>query len=67
MSKYHADLTCYCEKCCDTANEWWEWRDESGENASGSRYWTKADAMADKALAAKDGLTVLNHVQGNTP
>ena len=61
--KYHADPNCYCEKCCDTATEWWEWRSIDGETASGSRYWTKDHALADQGAARSDGLPVLRQTQ----
>ena len=52
-------LECYCEQCCDTAADWYEWQDPSGQNASGSRYWTREHALADQNKAIANGLTVL--------
>lgn len=64
--KTHADPACYCEECCATASAWYEWRNglEDGSSASGSRYWTIADAMLDIYAARADGLTILVHQPG---
>lgn len=54
-------MKCYCEQCCYSALDWWEWRSRDDSNASGSRYWTKEDALADMANALADGLPILCH------
>jgi hypothetical protein len=54
-------ITCYCESCCATAEDWYEWRSPDGIHASGPRYWTVEDALMDEELARADGLTVLHH------
>lgn len=54
-------MTCYCDECCDTARDWFTWRDPTGSVASGARYWTRDAALADRVLAAEDGLTELWH------
>ena len=54
-------LDCYCEQCCRTAVDWYEWRSSDQLNASGSRYWTADHARQDRASAQEDGLTLLVH------
>ena len=60
-TRYKHGFTCYCESCCETAQDWYEWRNVTDDNASGSRYWSAQDAMADAELAGLDGLTRLVH------
>jgi hypothetical protein len=52
---------CYCDECCETAKDWWEWRSEDGAMASGARYWTEWEARLDAQDAADDGLPILTH------
>ena len=52
--------SCYCDTCCDTATDWFEWRSASGNPTDiSSRYWLMCDAIADKGLALSEGLTRL--------
>lgn len=46
--KYHSDLTCYCEDCCQTATAWWWWESLDGSRNSGKRYWTLEAAKEDQ-------------------
>ena len=52
---------CYCETCCATAADWYEWRSIDDQQASGARYWTVTDALRDKDAAIADGLPRLVH------
>ena len=53
---------CYCESCCATAANWYEWRSTDKTVASGSRYWTQADARLDREAARLDELPILVHM-----
>ena len=55
------ELECYCNVCCATAIDWYEWRDPTNKYASGARYWTIEDALRVMNGAFEDGLTVLVH------
>lgn len=48
-------MECYCEECCATALDWYEWRNRTDDNVSGPRYWTREHAIADRVPALGQG------------
>lgn len=54
--------SCYCNDCCDTAEDWYEWRLPNGDVALGARFWLRKDAIAERSIASEEGPITLVHV-----